>query len=113
MAVKQSARQGRILVRTELRIAGSMDMHNNKTISRYPSGKSVFRIVIRNIDCTSTRTGVELNVLKADALVPLDWCGMGEMMQHAAGHAPTDGEKSMTNPVFVPNLLPDSMNCSL
>jgi hypothetical protein len=50
MAVKQSARQGRILVRTELRIAGSMDMHNNKTISRYPSGKSVFRSVIRNID---------------------------------------------------------------
>jgi hypothetical protein len=50
MAIKQSARQGRILVRTELRIAGSMDMHNNKTISRYPSGKSVFRSVIRNID---------------------------------------------------------------
>jgi hypothetical protein len=50
MAIKQSARQGRILVRTELRIAGSIDMHNNKTISRYPSGKSVFRSVIRNID---------------------------------------------------------------
>jgi hypothetical protein len=76
MAIKNPARRSRrLLVRTELRIAGSMNMHNNETISRYPSGKSVFRSVIRNIDfsATSLRDASVLDLLSCGYENRTEW----------------------------------------
>jgi hypothetical protein len=76
MAIKNPARRSRrLLVMTELRIAGSMNMHNNETISRYPSGKSVFRSVIRNIDfsATSLRDASVLDLLSCGYENRTEW----------------------------------------